>query len=423
MREGDSTIPPRRKAVFAVATALLVLLALEAGLHAIAFLYPRAATVLSVRAPEMIPDPRTGARPNPELPDHDARGWRNAGRPVHVEIVAIGDSQTYGAEVARENAWPQKLGRETGRSVYNVALGGFCPPTYWLLLEEALELEPAVVLVGVYAGNDLAEAYDRVYLRGLAPELRSQDPVRVHELEAANADRAPFGRAWRETKRARRGAVGFWFKEYLEEALETRSRLYGLAHGLVRLGRGQRGGLRRDSERSEWDQYTRAVARADPELLFPFESGSLRTVLTPKTRLATVDTGDPRVLEGLRISLDALHRMNERCRRSCHLVVVFIPTKETVFAERIRAGNTRPPDSYLRLVELETAMWEQMGSELDALGIPWIDTLPALSAAVEAGSNPFLMDWNGHLAVLGNEIVARTVAQHPAVGHGARISE
>jgi len=420
---GGSVISPRRKVVFALVTTLVVALALEAGLHGIASINRRAATVLSVRAPETVPDPQTGTRPNPDLPDHDAHGWRNAVRPDRAEIVAIGDSQTYGAEVARENAWPQKLARIAGRPVYNLALGGYCPPIYWLLLEEALALEPTIVLVGLYAGNDLAEAYDRVYLRGLAPELRSHDRVLVNELEAADRERVPLGEAWRETKRARRGPVDFWFKEYLEEPLETYSRLYGFFHGLVRLGRGQRGGLRPDSVRNDWDKYTRAIAGADADLLFPFESDSVRTILTPKTRLAGVDIGDPRILEGLRLSIEALRRMNERCRRVCRLAVVLIPTKENVFSAQVRASGSVPPESYDHLAELETEVWEHMVAELDALGILWIDTVPALRAAIEAGRNPFLMDWNGHLGVLGNEIVARVVAEHPALGFDAGLGE
>ena len=98
--------------------------------------------------------------------------------------VAIGDSQTYGDEVAREQAWPQRLAALSGRSVYNLALGGYGPVEYDRLLPEALELSPRVVLVGLYAGNDFADAYLDAYPRALATELRSHDEALLARLGA-----------------------------------------------------------------------------------------------------------------------------------------------------------------------------------------------------------------------------------------------
>ena len=52
-------------------------------------------------------------------------------------IVAIGDSQTYGMAVRREQAWPQQIETLSGRTVYNMSFGGYGLVEGLALLEEA----------------------------------------------------------------------------------------------------------------------------------------------------------------------------------------------------------------------------------------------------------------------------------------------
>jgi hypothetical protein len=92
-------------------------------------------------------------------PDHDEWGYRNAARPERVEVVALGDSQTYGTGVRRDEAWPPALERRLGISVYNMGNPNFGAPHYGLELQPALSLEPRVVLVTVYFGNDFYDAF------------------------------------------------------------------------------------------------------------------------------------------------------------------------------------------------------------------------------------------------------------------------
>jgi hypothetical protein len=50
--------------------------------------------------PMTIPDARLGHRLNPAYPGHDVRGWRNQVPLDAADIVALGDSQTYGLGVS-----------------------------------------------------------------------------------------------------------------------------------------------------------------------------------------------------------------------------------------------------------------------------------------------------------------------------------
>src|SRR5713226_1276247 len=61
-------------------------------------------------------DPILGHRLAPYVTGHDALGFPNARVPERVDVVAVGDSQTYGWGATRENSWPQQLGRLLGQS-------------------------------------------------------------------------------------------------------------------------------------------------------------------------------------------------------------------------------------------------------------------------------------------------------------------
>jgi len=390
-------------------TGVLVVLILEATLQLAARVSDRVAAIVTPGIARTLADARLGHRPNPAVPGHDTAGWRNAARPERAAVVALGDSQTYGDEVSREDAWPQRLGALGGLATYNMALGGYGPVQYWLLADEALALEPDVLLVGFYAGNDLGDAYGAVHLRGLAPELGAEDPSLRATLTSAESRDGDLTTAWRATRAARKGALRSAVATWLGEPLASHSRLYGLLRGLVtRLGDG---GAKASGTpvHKEFDTYAKRVEGADPNLLLPYRDGAISTVLTPAARAAVLDLQDPRVAEGLRISLDALARIAVLCDGHSRVAVVWIPTKELVYASRVRSSGVRFPETYARLVEAESAMWALTRRFLDARRIPWIDTLPSLRAALERDTPPYPTDWNGHPNATGNEQIARAV--------------
>ena len=111
----------------------------------------------------MVPDPRLDHRGNPAFPAHDRRGFPNRETPAAVEIVALGDSMTYGSVGHPEDAWPAALQALTGRTTYNMAIGGWGPFECLEVLAEALEHQPRVVVLGFYLGNDLFDAFRMAY--------------------------------------------------------------------------------------------------------------------------------------------------------------------------------------------------------------------------------------------------------------------
>ena len=96
----------------------------------------------------------------------DRDGFRNAaGGPDSAEIVAIGDSWTFGFGVDDSVAWPRLLADSLRPlRVRNLGLIASGPGQYTLVLQRyGLPLHPRVVLYGVFPGNDLddQEAFDR----------------------------------------------------------------------------------------------------------------------------------------------------------------------------------------------------------------------------------------------------------------------
>ncbi|MCG8590398.1 MAG: hypothetical protein MJE66_14005 [Proteobacteria bacterium] len=399
----------RKRLAFGGVALLFVAVVLELGLQVVAWAVPPAGVVLSPGISKVVPDPVLGERPNPAAPDHDSRGWRNAAALDQADLVAIGDSQTYGDEVARENAWPQQAGESWGRSAYNMALGGYSPVQYRLLMDEALALRPAVLLVGFYSGNDVAGSYRSVYRGRRSPELASKDPAKQSALAAAAEERPSIAAAWQATRVAKKGSARYWFNTWIGDPIEEHGKLFGLFRALGRKLGGNFTGHKTDTVKDDWAKYEARVAGVSRDLMFPFHDGEVGTVLTPAARLAALDLEDPRVAEGLRVSLDALARMHAAAPEGTRVCVVFIPTKELVYAERVAKASGPVPDSYRRLLAQEREVWRRTGQALDEAGVAWVDTLPALRADLARGVNPYLMDWNGHPNVAGNLAIARAV--------------
>src|SRR5262245_42445916 len=81
----------------------------------------------------LIDDPILGSRIKPQTTGHDALGFRNTEVPQSANVVAIGDSQTYGVSAGRDDSWPHQLGMLLSEPVYNMALGGYGPLQYLFL--------------------------------------------------------------------------------------------------------------------------------------------------------------------------------------------------------------------------------------------------------------------------------------------------
>lgn len=119
----------------------------------------------------LLNDPYTGVRARPLAAVNeggakgptDLLGFRNLAVPNRADVVAIGDSQTYGINVAFEQSWPRVLAENLSVPVYSMAMGGWGAVQYTDMLRKALAFEPRVAIVAFYAGNDAMESFRLAY--------------------------------------------------------------------------------------------------------------------------------------------------------------------------------------------------------------------------------------------------------------------
>ena len=323
-------------------------------------------------------DPVLRGRLEPGAGGHDEWGFRNRAVPEQADIITIGDSQTYGVSAPARRSWPAQLAELTGRTVYNLGLGGYGPVQYRELLRtKALQLKPAAIVVGLYYGNDLWDAYATVYgLRHWAA-LRRPDLPLVGDSTGIPSARKVFlapARDWL----ARHSVV---------YRLVTYSALGGYARGV---------------------EFTaRDTVRGSVPFQHPVHGA--RTGLTPSIRLKVLDLQDPRVQEGVRLSLEHLEMMAEDCRvAEVRLLLALIPTKERVHAPWF-TSDMPEYEALRRLVENESEADRRVREHLDARGIEYIDlTTPLREAAAVGPIYPANED--GHPNADGYAIIAKAVA-------------
>jgi hypothetical protein len=352
------------------ASAGASLILAEAGCR----LFLNAQDYLSV---EMIIDPVLGAVPKVDSGRFDAWGFRNPQVPERAEIVAIGDSHTYGNTATMNDSWPYVLSRLTGKSVYNMGLGGYGPNQYLHLLKtRALGLRPRIVLCGLYMGDDFENAFLITYGLSHWSYLR--------ELPARDVD---FN-IWKNEMPALS-----WHKK-IRVWLSRHSVAYQLVfHGPL-MGHIQGEYQIRNAARL----YGSATTLSVPE------KGILEAFL-PRGMLARLDQGQPAVREGMRITFALLNEMNSICRRhNIQFEVVVIPTKEMVFSEYLERDSGLPlHDVIVKLLANERIARGKMFQFLDSSGIAYHDTLPGLRSA------------------LGKQLYARTAADMHPSGNGYRV--
>jgi hypothetical protein len=307
---------------------------------------------------EMVNDPVLGATPSPSTLGHgfDRWGFRNADVPETADIVAIGDSHTYGNTATMQDSWPYVVGGLSGRRTYNMGLGGYGPNQYFHLLKtKALTLKPRLIITGLYMGDDFENAYLITYGLDHWKSLRALPPEKVN----FNIWQAPPATSWHKP-------IRIWFSRH--------SLVYQLlVHGPF-TGRFQGEYQIRNASKL----YPSATALFVPEK-------NIEEAFLPEGILRRLNQDDETVREGMRITFSLLSQMNDICRQDgIRFMVAVIPTKEMVFAEYLEGNKDLPLGNVIaRLLSNERVAREKTFKSLTASGISYVDTLPALRNEVE----------------------------------------
>ena len=329
--------------------------------------------------PRRVPDDVLRYRIEPATGAHDKLGYRNKSVPDTAEVVAIGDSHTYGISARASESWPGALGRMTGKTVYNVSLGGYGPAEYLYLMEtEALALHPKVIIAGFYLGNDIRDSFTAVYSVDRWKDMRKPEFESLPETgESEDEEDSSYG-------------LGDW--------LAGNSVLYRLVSSSF-IGDDLR--------------QARRIRRGQQIVMLEDEKSGIRTGFTPDQRLRGLDLGKADVREGLRLSLEFFDRMNKLARKNgIEFIVVIIPTKESVFARYIEGNKALPAsDKIDYLIENERQADKAVKSYFDKHGIHYVDALGPLSRSA-ATEQIYPNNFGGHENKSGYRIIAETIKKY-----------
>lgn len=322
------------------------------------------------------PDPVLNHRIGAGVAGHDDWGFRNANVPEATDILAIGDSMTYGVMAKSYEAWPAALAGETGLDVYNAGLGGYGPLHYLHILKtRAPELSPKAVLVMVYPGNDFLDSYNLAHsnetwadyrVSATAPEV---DAAALIETQAAPTSLSRKLRQW----------------------LAERSVFYRLA-----------------TQNALFDGVRQREALESSDAAVVFEHLGASMLLKPANRLGFADLADPRLDEGRAIAARALDEIAAFCaEQGIGLHVVVMPVREHLFYKL----NPKAFEDVPEMAALDaalTALETELEATLTAAGINHTDLGPVLLEAL--ATERVYPATDGHPNAAGYAVVARHLA-------------
>jgi lysophospholipase L1-like esterase len=133
----------------------------------------------------------------------------------------------------------------------------------------------------------------------------------------------------------------------------------------------------------------------------------------PKGVLFGLDEENPKVLEGIRITLELLKEMNDICQENhIQFEVIVIPTKETVFSEYLEHNSKVPLDDVIdKVIVNERLARSQLFKFMTENHIAYVDPLSALQSSVGQRLYAYTAA-DMHPSKNGYRVIAEAVAEH-----------
>ncbi|MDP6709294.1 MAG: hypothetical protein QF893_23390 [Alphaproteobacteria bacterium] len=361
----------------------------------------------------VIPDPVLGVRGDPDYPGHDARGFRNARALAQADIVALGDSHTYGGRIRRDEAWPALLATALGQSVYSMSHGSYGATHAAHNLDAALALRPKKVLFGLYFGNDFFDDFEFAQRHGRLADHASPEVLRqIERLEAESTIADEVGVVFRRGRKSDRAKADSetWFDVGVDWLKRT-SRVYGLFRNIHRTITSRDVSFPDDAVLTLVFERSRdRLTPAQRAFVSPYEGPDWKTIFTARYRFKVLDVSDPRIRLGYEITKATLATMQQRLEREgIPFVVVFLPTKESVFGPRVAEPETHP--RLAELVRTEARLRGELKAFMEQRNIRYIDPVPDLE---RASPQPYFSGIDGHPSGYGHRIIAAAVGRELA---------
>jgi lysophospholipase L1-like esterase len=305
-------------------------------------------------AEAIISDPLIN-RGKPFYPDNitygpgDLLGFRNRHIPNVADIITIGDSQTYGNNVAIEQNWPNQLAaglKNKQNTLYNMSVGAWGATQYFEIFQKAMWFQPLLIIVAFYTGNDPLDSFIRVY-----GDERWQDFRPNTEL----------------------------FKEDTPKAVYP------------------------DPQKVPESEFWRVF----------FNDGIIMTFTPKYRHIAnmynhSVVMAGYSIMEQLAEKMTFMAR-----KFNVKLIFTIIPTKELVYAKKILSDNKTLRQDYRALVEDEQKNIRELAKNLAAIpGATYVDVVAPLQDAALGTRYLYSIAENGHPLEYGYSVIAKTLRPH-----------
>lgn len=350
-----------KKILILTSSIILTLILLEAGL--------RILTAFLIYSPKnnLVYDDRLGRKFVPSVLDIDENGFRNPGVPEEIDIVAIGDSQTYGVNVKSENSWPAQLARMSGTTVYNLGVGGYSPLQYYYLYDAGIGLKPKRIILGLYPANDLNDVCKFI-------------------------ERLEYWREWAQVRGYDTGVCtgsSGWLSRI--NMVLSASHLYWTAARAIK----------RVNEGTDFGDSIRVSDEKNPTLI---KYGSI------SSHRKYMDLKRERISLGLAVTEDLLRVMKKKADAlGIEFSVVLIPSKEVVYFDYLKKKGYELPPDYTELVENENELVAELSRFLRAEGIRFADARPYVERELSSSRDVYSTTDDGHPLETGYNAYARAV--------------
>jgi lysophospholipase L1-like esterase len=350
---------------------------------------------------ERVADPHLGYAMPANAFGHDANGFRNETVPDRSDIVALGDSWTWGVNAKRRQAWPARLSALTERGVYNMGMGGFGPPQYWYLARQAKRFQPRLVLIGLYTGNDIADAANNVYTLDAYNDFRKPGHVKL-DGAATITQKLTSIRKKAETLKAR--IMAEYARDHVSGWLLMLHRYSAMARLLARFD--LLPGLKLEEVEIVAEK---SVALSEPAYSIVIDDGVLRTILHPAERFLPLNLGDPHIQEGMALTKQFLRQIRTLLRDGgIKMMVLLLPSKELGFADIALSGGHEANETYAEAIRMETTIRKELMRFLKEQGIAVADVLPVMRGSLDKGIQIFPKDSESHPNPAGYDLIAKT---------------
>ncbi|MSR76736.1 MAG: hypothetical protein EXS63_00700 [Candidatus Omnitrophica bacterium] len=348
----------------------------------------------------------------------DERGFPNPRGVKQADLIVLGDSQGSGSCWDKKNAWPLKLGSLLGKPVYTVSRPYLSLVDSYEQLNTVLAFKPKTIFVNLDLGSDFLKVFETVYVEKRMDRFRDQDPNRI--------------RQWTELENR------FPLSKKVRDIQSLMTEQEGIYRGNISSSKGFCGGMRRllsysacyrfglflkhklnGTENrhaafleSKWDTI-KAAAQKVEGVAEVVDDPRLHMIFWPEYRALALGREDPRIIEGMRITLEILRDIQDRLQKEAvKFVPVLIPTKESAYAQFLSESDLAISEKFKNLIENENYFRSRTIDFLRAARIGYVDVLPAVQKALKAGTPVYRVIHDDDCPVrTGHAVFADAVAE------------